>query len=161
MNAPTSSDADRTARLDALQTRFARRIAAALDERPLEHDIEQRLRVSRELAVSRGRAARARAASASVGATNVLVSGNGQATLGGGEGSGGAPWWVGSTTLAFVALLLLGLFAIDQMNTRAQIEAAAEIDAALLADDLPPSAYSDPGFREFVRVPLPQDAEGD
>jgi hypothetical protein len=30
---------------------------------------------------------------------------------------------------------------------------AAEIDSALLADDLPPKAYSDAGFVEFLKTP--------
>jgi hypothetical protein len=34
-----------------------------------------------------------------------------------------------------------------------QVDAAAEIDAALLADDLPPAAYSDPGFLAFLKNP--------
>jgi Protein of unknown function (DUF3619) len=29
--------------------------------------------------------------------------------------------------------------------------AAAEIDAQLLSDSLPPTAYSDPGFAEYLR----------
>ena len=33
--------------------------------------------------------------------------------------------------------------------------AAAEVDAALLADDLPPEAYTDPGFGEFLKAPPP------
>jgi len=43
------------------------------------------------------------------------------------------------------------LLLIDDHYTRAQIEAAAEVDSALLADDLPPEAYSDPGFVEYLR----------
>ena len=31
-----------------------------------------------------------------------------------------------------------------------QIAVAAEIDSALLADALPPTAYGDPGFSEFL-----------
>ncbi|MBC7727039.1 MAG: DUF3619 family protein, partial [Microbacteriaceae bacterium] len=27
----------------------------------------------------------------------------------------------------------------------------AEVDAAILTDDLPPSAYADPGFAQFLR----------
>ena len=38
-------------------------------------------------------------------------------------------------------------------DRRRQVVAAAEIDAALLTDDLPPDAYSDPGFAEFLRSP--------
>jgi hypothetical protein len=36
-----------------------------------------------------------------------------------------------------------------------QIQAAAEVDAVLLADDLPPEAYADPGFGEFLKLPQP------
>ena len=50
-----------------------------------------------------------------------------------------------------MALLLAGLLLIDRHYTQAQIEAAAEVDAALLADDLPPEAYRDPGFAEFLK----------
>jgi hypothetical protein len=28
----------------------------------------------------------------------------------------------------------------------------AEIDAAILTDDLPPAAYTDPGFAQFLKI---------
>jgi hypothetical protein len=56
----------------------------------------------------------------------------------------------GLSSLLPLAVLLAGLLLIDDHYTRAQIEAAAEIDA-LLAGDLPPEAYSDPGFAEYLR----------
>jgi len=31
-------------------------------------------------------------------------------------------------------------------------EEVAEVDAALLTDDLPPSAYTDPGFLQFIKT---------
>ena len=49
--------------------------------------------------------------------------------------------------------LLGGLLAIDHLQSRSQIDAATDVDSALLADDLPPQAYSDPGFLEFLRSP--------
>ena len=49
--------------------------------------------------------------------------------------------------------LIAGLLLIQQWQTDDQISAAAEIDAALLADDLPPVAYSDAGFAEFLKTP--------
>jgi hypothetical protein len=30
----------------------------------------------------------------------------------------------------------------------------AEVDSALLIDDLPPAAYADPGFLQFLKNPL-------
>jgi hypothetical protein len=48
-------------------------------------------------------------------------------------------------------LLVLGLMLIQHLHNQAEIHAAAEVDAALLADDLPPEAYSDPGFVVFLK----------
>ena len=49
--------------------------------------------------------------------------------------------------------LVGGLVLIQHSQTRAQIRTAAEVDAALLADDLPPAAYGDDGFVEFLKTP--------
>lgn len=135
---------------DALQSRFALRIASALNERSVPHDIEQRLRVARDLAVARARARRV-SVSVSAPARNVGMVGAHQAALTGGPDR--TPWWVGSASAALVVALVVGLFAIDYRNTQVQIEAAAEVDALLLADDLPPKAYVDAGFREYLRSP--------
>jgi hypothetical protein len=40
------------------------------------------------------------------------------------------------------------------MNQRAR--ELAEIDVAILVDDLPPDAYADPGFSQFLKVRLDQ-----
>ena len=48
-------------------------------------------------------------------------------------------------------VLVSGLLMIERWAVREQVLAAAEIDALLLSDDLPPAAYSDPGFGEFLR----------
>ena len=51
--------------------------------------------------------------------------------------------------------MVLGLLLIQRQAEIEQVRAAAEVDAQLLADDLPPDAYSDPGFAEFLRRPAP------
>jgi hypothetical protein len=48
-------------------------------------------------------------------------------------------------------VLVAGLVFIQHHHDLQQIAVAAEIDSALLADTLPPAAYSDPGFSEFLR----------
>ncbi len=58
---------------------------------------------------------------------------------------------IGAVVPAFA--LVAGLFLIQTWQDKAQISVAAEIDAALLADDLPPTAYSDAGFAEFLKTP--------
>jgi Protein of unknown function (DUF3619) len=138
-----------------LEARYARKLTSALDNLAVPHDIEQRLRVSRDLAVARARAVKVVSAQRQR-ARGVSMVGGGQAALGG--GSDRAPWWVGTAMAALLVLLVGGLFAIDARNEQAQIEAAAEVDAALLSDDLPPSAYTDSGFREFLRLPTPAQA---
>jgi hypothetical protein len=50
-----------------------------------------------------------------------------------------------------LVVLVAGLVGIDHWTMQEQIHTAADIDAALLADDLPPEAYADPGFAEFLR----------
>jgi Protein of unknown function (DUF3619) len=136
-------------RRDVLQARFAQRVAAALTEQQTvnpRRDVEERLRVAREQALGR-----ARTAARSAGAPTAVATGGGTIALGGDNGSEGAPWWLRLSSLLPLAVLLAGLLMIDRHYTQSQIEAAAEVDAALLADDLPPEAYRDPGFAEYLK----------
>jgi Protein of unknown function (DUF3619) len=136
-------------RSELLETRFAQGVAAALTEQQAaspRRDIEERLRVAREQALGRAREARRSAA-----APAVVATGSGTAALGGPDGVSGTPWWLRLSSLLPLVVLLAGLLLIDRHYTQSQIEAAAEVDAALLADDLPPEAYRDPGFAEFLK----------
>ena len=134
------------AALDALQSRFALRVAAGLTERSdaLGSDLSERLRFARERALERGRVARAAEAAPRVGTTS-----SGAAML----GRGGWGWWLRIGAVAPVFVLVAGLFFIQTWQDKTQISVAAEIDAALLADDLPPNAYGDAGFAEFLKTP--------
>lgn len=149
MNHFTIQDASR---LEALQARLGARIAGSLDAlqsaRP-DRVVEERLRVAREQALARVREMRRTAAASVVGRSG------GAAVLAADPAGDDPPWWLRLSSLLPLAVLLAGLLLIDHQYTRAQIEAAAEVDAALLADDLPPEAYRDPGFVEFLRAPRP------
>ena len=143
--------------LDALQARFALRIAARLSERcdALPHDIGERLRVAREQAVAR--ALRARLAQpAATGALQVSGrSQGGVASLAGGPGGPlPSPWWRVASVLPLM-VLVLGLLTIGHLHEQAEIRAAADVDADLLADDLPPEAYRDPGFVTYLKQAEP------
>jgi hypothetical protein len=122
------------------------RVASALSQRPLGHDVGQRLRVAREQALEKARQARL---SRTVAAGSVQQSGGGLLAL------GGSPWWLRLASLAPVVVLALGFMLIQRIDSLEQIHAAAEVDAVLLADELPPRAYSDPGFGEFLKQPHP------
>jgi len=130
---------------EALEARVALRIAGALSQRSdaLPHDITERLRVARLRAVDRARESR------KLGAAPAL-----QAQAGGTLAmSGPPPWWLRMASFAPLALVLFGLLFIERSYVDQQVRAAAEIDEAILTDDLPPQAYSDPGFAEFLRSP--------
>jgi hypothetical protein len=128
-----------------LGSRLGAQLAVALSShaQSLPHDVSERLRFARERALTAARAARAPVAAA-VAAPAVVMAGRG--TLG-----GFVPWWQRAASIVPLVLLVAGLFMIDRWSLREQVVAAAEFDAQLLADDLPPAAFSDPGFAEFLR----------
>jgi hypothetical protein len=139
MKPPSSSN---TAHLETLEARFGLQVAARLTQRSLElsPDITERLRFAREKALGQARAV-------SVAPAAVSVTRAGAALLGGGSG-----WWIKLGSVLPAVLLVLGLFWIQHWQDRMHASAAAEVDAALLADDLPPTAYRDAGFTEFLKT---------
>lgn len=133
-----------------IEAQFGARLAAGLSERAagVPHDISERLRISREQALAAAR--QVRAVRARHSRAVVSVSSQGEALLGRRQ-----PVWLQLASWLPLALLVAGLVLIQQWSEREQVLAAAEIDAVLLADDLPPAAWSDPGFREFLKAPPP------
>jgi hypothetical protein len=129
---------------EMIESRLALRLAGALGEatQQLPHDISERLRVAREQAVERATAERRATATSS----NVVGQFGGAAVLG-----WTPPVWLRLASLMPLAVLLAGLVMIQQYHDQEQIAVAAEIDAALLTDELPPTAYGDPGFAEYLR----------
>jgi len=154
MKSPNFSapSAELDARLDASVTRFGLRVAAGLTERSaaLPHDVSERLRFAREQALAR--AAQARAASvATRPASATVVQGGATVALAGGPRGADNGLWAKLASALPLILLLAGLLLMQQGQINEQIAAAAEVDTALLSDNLPPSAFSDPGFAEFLR----------
>ncbi|MDP1648268.1 MAG: DUF3619 family protein [Rubrivivax sp.] len=136
---------NRTSANHALEARLGLRLAGALTAHAegLPHDVSERLRYAREQVLARAREARLAAPAAQVA---VGVSAAGGLLLG-----SFAPWLQRAASVLPLLVLLGGLLVIEQWSTRERVRAAAEIDTLLLADALPPSAYSDPGFAEFLR----------
>jgi hypothetical protein len=48
--------------------------------------------------------------------------------------------------------LVAGLILIHTVQNERRASEVAEVDAALLTDDLPPAAYADPGFAQFLQL---------
>jgi len=131
---------------DGLEARFGVRVASMLGERAqaTPPDITERLRFAREQALARAQAARRQVQTA---AAPVVVGRGSTAVLANPLG-----WWFKLGSAAPLALLVLGLAGIAHVHDKAQIAAVAEVDAALLSDDLPPTAYTDPGFAEYLKT---------
>jgi len=59
--------------------------------------------------------------------------------------------WIGKLGLALPALvLIIGLFSVYQYEQQQNINELADIDAAVLTDELPPAAYVDTGFTAYL-----------
>jgi hypothetical protein len=129
----------------ARQDQFGRRIAARLDAATLElpHDISERLRAARTQALANRKTA------ALQSATAIQMSAGGQATLGGGQ----RPGWLHLAASALPLIVLVaGLVTIHVVQKDTRARELADVDTALLTDDLPPAAYADPGFVQFLKT---------
>ncbi len=125
---------------------FGKKIAARLTagQADIHHDIAERLRISRQMAIAkRKRVAISKTAGAVYGD-------GGSATLS--FDDEGLNWWNRFASFLPLLVLVLGLFAITDMQTTQQAQDSAELDAALLTDALPASAYADPGFAQFLKM---------
>lgn len=133
-------------RTEILQDRYGLKTASYLSEGAanLPYDISERLRAARVQAVAARKVARVQTASvtASSGTGSVL-------TWGSGERFG--LWYRIGSVLPLIALVV-GLLAINSLQTDSFVQELAEVDSALLTDDLPPDAFSDPGFVQFLKV---------
>jgi hypothetical protein len=128
----------RAAAREATEARFASSVVACLSEgaEQIGPDVAERLRFGREKALEVARRARG-------------VTASGSAIL----GFSRSRWWIRLASVLPLVVLVGGLALIQNWQNRNQISAAAEIDEALLGDDLPINAYRDPGFTEFLKAP--------
>lgn len=129
-----------------LQDRFGLRTASYLSAGTAElpHDISERLRSARVQAVSQRKITATQTAGAVVhsGGTAALTWGSGE----------GLSWWGRIGTVLPLIALVAGLLAINSFQSDNRTQELAEVDAALLTDDLPPAAFADPGFVQFLKT---------
>ncbi|MCX7242166.1 MAG: DUF3619 family protein [Burkholderiales bacterium] len=119
--------------------RIAQRLNDAAQDLP--HDITQRLKAARMLALDQRQVARRQSASA------VSVQGGSAVLhLGGDESS---LWNRLASVLPLIALIA-GLITIGVLQEQSRAQELADVDTELLTDDLPPAAYTDPGFLKFL-----------
>lgn len=124
----------------AFEERFGRQVAQRLSAGNLDlsHDFSERLRAARVQAVAR------RKMTPLMQATPVVLNSGNAAVLGG--------WWRRVGAVIPLIALVLGLIAIRNVQENNHAREEAEVDAALLTDDLPPAAFTDPGFAQFLKT---------
>lgn len=126
---------------------FAYKVRRAMTESSenLPEATLERLATARQLALSRQKQAEPSRALAFSG---VLAGNNGV--------SFSQKNWVKKMWLALPLLVLMvGLYGIYEYEQEQQINDLAEIDAAVLVDELPPDAYLDNGFNAYLNKETP------
>ncbi|MCW5235455.1 DUF3619 family protein [Verminephrobacter eiseniae] len=135
--------------VQAAAERFALRVTARLSggtgdlPHDLPYDVTERLRAARMQALARRKVA----APVRYRAPGLVHAGSGAAW--GGEGGG---WWNALVSALPLLALVVGLVYISIAQDERSAHDVAEVDAALLTDDLPPAAYADPGFVQFLKT---------
>jgi len=129
-----------------LQDQFGLRTASYLSAATAElpHDISERLRAARVQAVSKRMITKTQTA-------GTVVHSGGSAALTWGSGEG-ISWWSRIGSVLPLIALVAGLLAINSFQSDNRTQELAEVDAALLTDDLPPAAFADPGFVQFLKT---------
>lgn len=137
---------------EAAANLFAHKLVARLSAgtSELPYEITERLRASRVQALAR----RKRPVTVVRTAPAILHAGS-SAVLGSGPQEH-LRWWQSLLSAVPIMALLAGLVVINLSLDEIDDLEVAEVDAALLADDLPPAAYSDPGFVQFLKTGAPQ-----
>jgi hypothetical protein len=127
--------------------KLARHIAIRLndDATHLPHDISERLRVARLQAVNRHK-------EILVTAPSSWHEHNFGGALISKLGAWGHGWGSRLGAAGLLLALASGLLVIDSLQDEQKVREMADVDSALLTDDLPPAAFLDVGFAQFLKA---------
>jgi hypothetical protein len=127
-------------RVDQVGRAISRRLNEHAAELP--HDITERLRVARMQALSQRKPEPIR-----IFVPHLATPGG----PGMGNSDEGLNLWSRFASVLPIIILLLGLATIHIFQNENRANEIAQLDAELLIDDLPPAAYTDPGFLIFLK----------
>lgn len=135
-----------TQHADILMDRFGFKVAGQLAsaQQDLSYDVTERLRASRMQALSKRKVAPV------TRTAQVVVSQGGAAALTWGS-TDRLGFWNGLGSILPLVALVIGLLTIQTLQDEQRVSELAAVDTALLTDDLPPQAYADAGFAEFLK----------
>jgi hypothetical protein len=129
---------------ELMQDRFGRRVAARLSAgtATLSYETSERLRAARVQALAARKAVSLQTAPAFLRSGSAVTLAFGQ----------GPSLWRRIASAVPLVVLAAGLVVINVVQNDRRASEVAEVDAALLTDDLPPQAYADPGFIQFLKT---------
>lgn len=135
--------------VQAAQDQFGLKLAARLSSgsMDLSHDISERLRVARQQAVTHRKRTQLITSIKPVS----VVYGSGSSASMSFDDEGLNLWSQLASFLPLIALVV-GLISISVIQNDLRANELAEVDTALLIDDLPPAAYADAGFAQFLKL---------
>ena len=120
--------------------------------RDLGHDIGERLRIARQTAL------KSRPMPQRLMRHSLAVQVNG--TLSAQPDEGLNFWRILVSVLPLLALVT-GLLVLQTLHQDMADSDIALLDSALLIDELPPDAYTDPGFLQFLKIQIHQNTRHD
>lgn len=125
-----------------LEEGFAQKIVFRLSESEnlLDRDVSERLKAARAMALSKRKIL-------SIQSTEMKNSGS-SLVLGGFRKH---PRWDFFASVLPLVALIVGLLVIGPLQDQSRADEVAEVDTELLIDELPPEAYTDPGFLQYLR----------
>ncbi|NMM10104.1 MAG: DUF3619 family protein [Polaromonas sp.] len=134
-------------RAAALQDRYGLKTTSYLSKgaADLSYDISERLRAARVQAISKRKITKMETAN------GVVNTGGSSAALTWG-GEDGLSWWARIGSVVPLIALVAGLLIINSIQEDNRAQEVAEVDAALLTDELPPAAFADPGFVQYLKA---------
>jgi len=133
-------------RADILQDRFALKTVSYLSAGAsnLPYEISERLRAARAQAISSRKIAK-------IASSGSIASAGGSAALTW-DADDGLSWWARIGSVVPLIALVAGLLVIYSIQNDNRAQEVAEVDMALLTDELPPTAFVDPGFVQFLKA---------
>ena len=126
---------------DLFGQRFAALLSNASDDIP--HEVSERLKAARMMALSKRNVVRL------VTANSIASTGPVASLQMGGESFN---WWSRIWVVLPLIALIAGLLTIQLVQDDFWADEIASVDTELLTDELPPTAYTDPGFAQFLRT---------
>lgn len=143
-----------TTALTAEMDLWGQTLASQLDiaSRDLGHDIGERLRVARQTAL------KSRPMPQRLMRHSLAVQVNGRLSAQPDEGLN--LWRILVSVLPLLALVT-GLLMLQTLHQDMADSDIALLDSALLIDELPPDAYTDPGFVQFLKIQIHQNTRHD